>query len=100
MRIKEVEMAVRCSIAEARRSLPRLIREAESGKTIRLTRRGVPVAVLVGHRTFERMVAGRRSFVDAYADFTRTVDLFELAFDPAEPSEGVRDVGPGREVRL
>ena len=40
-------MGKRHSIAEARSSLPRLIREAESGKPVELTRRGQPVAVLV-----------------------------------------------------
>ena len=88
------------SIAEARRNLPRLIHEAELGKTVRLTRHGKPVAVIIAMRTFERMVAGRRSFVNAYEEFTTSVDLSDLAFDPAELLEGVRDTKPGRDFRL
>ena len=86
------------SIADARRNLPRLIREAEHGKTVELTRRGEPVAVLIGCRTFERLAAGRRGFVDAYRDFTTSVDVAALALDPDEVFEGVRDLTPGRDV--
>ncbi|MDZ7669890.1 MAG: type II toxin-antitoxin system prevent-host-death family antitoxin [Gammaproteobacteria bacterium] len=38
-------MSDRHSIAEARSNLPRLVREAESGKAVELTRRGEAVAV-------------------------------------------------------
>jgi len=100
MSMKGSMMNERHSIEEARRNLPRLVREAEHGKTLQLTRRGEPVAVLVGYRTFERIVAGRRSFVEAYEEFAKTVDLSDLAFDLAKLLEGVRDPGPGRDVRL
>ena len=100
MNVTVDEMAQEHSIAEARRNLPRLIREAELGKTVRLTQRGRPVAVLVGHRSFERMVTGRRSFVEAYEEFKKTVDLADLDFDPAELLEGTRDESLGRDFRL
>jgi len=93
-------MSERHSIAEARRNLPTLIRKAESGKAVELTRHGESVAVLLGHRMFERLCAGRRGFVEAYQDFTNAVDLSELAFDPEELFEGARDTTPGRDVRL
>ena len=88
------------SIAEARRDLPRLIREAEGGMTVELTRRGQPVAVIVGRRLFDRLAAGRRGFADAYQDFTEAVDLSELALDPDGLFEGVRDKSPGRDIAL
>ena len=47
MYIKAITITDRQSIAEARRNLPSLIREAESGKAVELTRRGEPVAVLI-----------------------------------------------------
>lgn len=100
MNVTVDEMAQEHSITQARRNLPRLIREAELGKTVRLTRRGRPVAVLVGHRSFERMVTGRRSFVEAYEEFKKTVDLADLDFDPAEFLEGTRDESPSRDFRL
>ena len=93
-------MTEKHSIAEARRNLPKLIREAERGKTVELTRRGDPVAVLVGRRAFERLAAGRRGFAEAYRDFKTTVDLVELALNPDELFASVRDTTPGRRVRL
>ncbi len=90
----------RHSIAEARRNLPRLVREAENGKPVELTRRGEPVAVLIGRRRFERLAAGRRDFGEAYRDFAAEVDLAELALDPDELFSGTRERTPGRDVRL
>ena len=89
-------MTEKHSIAEARRNLPRLVREAERGRTVELTRRGDPVAVLVGCRTFERLAAGRRGFAEAFREFEAAVDLADLAFDPDELFAGARDTAPGR----
>ena len=88
------------SISEARRNLPRLVREAEKGMAVELTRRGEPVAVLVGWRRFERLASNRRSFVVAYRDFMNESDLTELALDPDELFAGTREETPGRDVRL
>ncbi len=85
------------SIADARRNLPKLIREAERGETVRLTRRGEPVAVLMGLEAFARMAAGRRDFAEAWDEFTNAVELHELAIEPAELLEGARDTEPGRD---
>jgi prevent-host-death family protein len=93
-------MARQHSIAEARNSLPSLVREAESGKTVELTRRGEPVAVLLGRRQYERLTSEYRRFSHAYEDFAREVDLEELALDPDELFAGARDDLQGREVKL
>ena len=93
-----MEMTQKHSIADARRNLPRLIREAEQGRTVELTRRGTPVAVIVGHRTFEQLATGRRGFVETYQEFSNTADLAALCLDPDELFEGVRAASPGRDV--
>ena len=93
-------MARQHSIAEARNSLPSLVREAESGKTVELTRRGEPVAVLLGRRQYERLTSEYRRFSQAYEDFAQEVDLGELALDPDELFSGARDDLQGREVKL
>jgi len=88
MSMKGGGMNGRHSIEEARRNLPRLIREAERGRTVRLARRGEPVAVLVGYRTFERIATGRRSFVEAMdrgfaridAGFAKQAARMEIGF--------------------
>lgn len=100
MGMTDGEMIEKHSITEARRNLTKLVREAEGGKTMALTRRGNPVAVLVSRRTFERLAAGRQGFVEAYGAFVGTVDLPELALDPDELFGGMRDTEPGCDVRL
>ncbi len=87
------------SIAEARSNLPKLVREAESGKPIELTRRGKGVAVLIGRKQYERLAARSRRFSEAWDDFAREVQLSDLEIDPNEVF-GVRDSRPGRDVGL
>jgi len=88
------------SIAEARNNLPKLIRDAESGKTVEFTRRGEPVAVLIGRKDYDRLTSGRRGFVEAYAAFIRDVDLRELAIDTDAVFGSLRDRTTGRKVSL
>ena len=91
-------MTKKYSITEARRNLPRLVREAEQGKTVQFTRRGETVAVLMGHQKLGQLTAGRRSFAEAYREFKMTVGLGEFDLDPDEIFAGVRDTAPGRKV--
>lgn len=88
------------SIAEARSKLPQLVREAESGKAVELTRRGEGVAVLIGRKQYERLVARSRRFSEAYDDFLREVDLAELDIDSDDVFGSVRDDSPGRDPSL
>lgn len=93
-------MSDRHSIAQARSNLPRLVREAEQGKSVELTRRGEPVAVLIGRREFERLTGSYRSFDETYRAFREAVSLEGLAIDPDAVFAGARDAGPGRDVGL
>lgn len=95
-----VEMAGKHSIAEARRNFPSLVRDAERGRAVELTRRGEPVAVLMGRREFERLTRVQRGFSEAYREFADEVGLAELGLDPDEVFGDVRDETAGREVRL
>ena len=93
-------MAKQHSIAEARNNLPSLVRAAESGRAVELTRRGEPVAVLIGRRQYERLILKYRGFSAAYEEFTREINLAELAIDPDELFAGARDQSHGREIDL
>lgn len=93
-------MGKRHSIAEARSNLPKLIREAEAGQPVELTRRGEPVAVLISRQQYERLAGKRRPISEALDEFLRETDLADLAIDPDEIFGGVRDTGPGRDVDL
>jgi prevent-host-death family protein len=88
------------SIADARSNLPQLVRQAEAGEPIELTRRGESVAVLIGRKEYERLAARSRRFSEAWKEFTRDVELSELAIDPDEIFSALRDSRPGREVGL
>lgn len=93
-------MSDKHSIASARSNLPRLVREAESGKAIELTRHGEAVAVLVRQRQYERLLSRYRSFAEAYEAFSEDVDLNELDLDPDELFADTRDDSGGRDVNL
>lgn len=47
------------SIAQARNQLSELVHQAESGKAVKLTRRGKPVAVVVSLATYESLSASK-----------------------------------------
>jgi prevent-host-death family protein len=93
-------VARRHSIADARNSLPKLVRDAETGRTVELTRRGKPVAVLIGRRDYDRLSAGPRRFSEAYAAFLQGTDLKKLGLDPDELFGSLRDLAAGRDVSL
>jgi prevent-host-death family protein len=88
------------SIAEARSSLPSLVREVESGNAVELTRRGEPVAVLIGRRQYMQLTSTHRAFSEAYGNFARDLNLEKLAIDPDEVFAGARDDTRGRGIDL
>ena len=93
-------MTDRHSIAEARRNLPALIRQAENGKEVELTRRGEPVAMLISHRAFKHLTSIQRGFVAAYRNFTINIDVSNLELNPDELFRDVREETEGRDFRF
>ena len=92
-------MANKYSIAEARHDLAAIVKELELQPVIQITRRGVPVAVLVSTREYERLAAQRTGFWEAYETFRAKVDLDEIGLKP-DFLEDLRQTDPGREVDL
>jgi prevent-host-death family protein len=91
-------MVKKYSIAEARDNFTSVVHEAEGGTQVELTRRGKPVAVLVGVGDFERLSNKEKpSFWQAYQEFRRTHDLVAADIDPDEIWGDVRDPSPGRD---
>jgi prevent-host-death family protein len=88
------------SIADARKNLPGLVRQAENGRTVELSRRGVAVAVLIGQRHYERLILKRQGFSETYEKFVSAHNLGRLVIDPDEVFGSTRDAVPGREVDL
>jgi prevent-host-death family protein len=85
------------SIAEARHNLAALVHELEHKSLIALTRRGEPVAMLLSIEEYQRLLAKKTNFWDAYIAFRDEVDLSQLNIEP-EVFDEVRDHSPGREV--
>lgn len=88
------------TIADARANLAELVREAESGRPVELTRRGKRVAVLVSTREYERLVGQPRHFSAAWDAFREEVDVASLSIEPEEIFGDLRDASPGRDPDL
>ncbi|MHC4550638.1 MAG: type II toxin-antitoxin system Phd/YefM family antitoxin [Planctomycetota bacterium] len=88
----------RFSISEARRELPTVVRLAEKGVVVELTRRGRPVAVLLSTRAYAGLTGGSASLWEAAQEFRRSFDLKELDID--DVYRDVRDRTPGRSSKL
>lgn len=93
-------MAHRNSIAEARSNLPQLVREAETGKVVELTRRGESVAVLIGKKRYEQLTSNLRPFSEVWDEFIRKFPPGEIDVNPDEIFQDVRDNDPGRDFKL
>lgn len=81
-----------CSIAEARNDLSGVVREAEAGRPVTLSRRGRPVAVVVSASDYARVASKRRTVADAIDEFRR-LRAVDLANEDWLPE---RDSSPGR----
>jgi prevent-host-death family protein len=87
------------SVAQARQNFARLIKRAEQGKAIEITRRGQPVAVLLSASEYLTLTGQRPSFTEAAARVRERLGVASLAIG-AEAFEGLRETGSGREVSL
>ena len=93
------DMSKQYSIADARRNLPTVVDEAESGAEVQLTRRGRPVAVVVSIEEYDRLKAHRTTFGEAYDAFRKKFPEGGEGIS-AEYFRALRERGRGREVDL
>src|SRR5262245_55143083 len=91
--------ARRFSIAHARAELPGILRAVERGASVEITRRGLPVAVVLSISERERLGTGRRTFSEAYDAFLARHRGDLPAVDRGY-FEALRDRSAGRKVRL
>jgi prevent-host-death family protein len=89
--------ATKVSVAEARQHFARLIKRAQQGKTIEITRRGEPVAVLLSASEYSAITGERSSFIDAMRQVRERLGVDELEIGDAE-FEGLCEESPGREI--
>lgn len=88
----------RYSIAGLRAELAQALREAEAGEAVEITRRGEPVAVLLGREDYERLRLGGGDLWERLTRFRDEVDPAALDLDPDQIFSGLRDRSPGRKV--
>ncbi len=93
------EMSQHYSIAEARSRLPSIVDQAEAGVEVQLTRRGKPVAVVVGLHVLERLRGDRPRFGSAYRTFLKRYSPAEVGVDD-DAFSSARDRSVGRKVVL
>ncbi len=85
------------SIAAAKDGIAQLVREAEAGQDIQLTRHGKPVAIVVGAGRYQALTSNRTGFWESYQRFLRERDPEEADLRPDEVFTSVRDDSPGRD---
>jgi prevent-host-death family protein len=87
------------SIRDAKASLTSLLREVEKGRTVRLTRRGKPVAVILSERQYERLKTAdqpARDFLSFLPGWRREMIAKGLPFTSGDELRELRDRSPGR----
>jgi prevent-host-death family protein len=89
----------RVSVAEARQSFARLIRDAQRGRAVEITRRGEPVAVLLSASQYLALTGERPSFIEAATRLRDRMDVESLGIGDAD-FEDLRETASGRRVSL
>ena len=93
-------MTTTYSIAEARNQFTTLIRKVEERhEAVQVTRHGAPVAVILSHEDYERLMADRttRDFWQSYERWRREWQVSDWD-EEADPFVDLRDRSPCREV--
>lgn len=85
------------TISEAKNKLPAIVHAVEKGPSVKLTRRGRPVAVLLSIKEYEALSRERLSFWKALTAFREKNKNTEIS---DEDFERLRDRSTGRAVDL
>jgi len=84
------------SIAEAKSKLPAIIHSVEDGPSVKLTRHGKPVAVLLSIREYEQLTKNKVGFGRAVTAFRKIIEQEDITITDAD-FEDLRDPTVGRE---
>jgi PTS system cellobiose-specific IIB component len=88
------------SIAQAKDKLTQIIRAAEAGDSVEITRRGEPVAVILSIAAYQKLQQPRPTLGEAVREFRQYIAAEGIEIDPDEIFGDIRDRSPGREVDL
>ncbi len=84
------------TIAEAKSKLPAIIHTVEDGPSVKLTRHGKPVAVLLSIREYEMLAKNKTGFWNALTKFRNILDKEKINITDKD-FEDLRDTSTGRE---
>lgn len=87
------------TIAEAKSRLPAIIHSVEYGPSVKLTRHGKSVAVLLSIREYEQLAKNNMGFWSAFTKFRNNLEKEDMKITDAE-FEDLRDVSAGREKEI
>ena len=87
------------SIAEAKSKLPSIIHSVENGPSVKLTRHGKPVAVLLSIREYEQLAKKKEGLWNALMHFRNILKQDVVKFTDAD-FEDLRDRSLGREREM
>lgn len=88
------------SIAQAKDKLTQIIRAAEAGDSVEITRRGEPVAVILSIAAYQKLQQPHPTLGEAVREFRQYIAAEGIEIDPDELFGDIRDRSPGREVDL
>ena len=83
------------TIAEAKSNLPAIIHSVEDGPSVKLTRHGKPVAVLLSIREYEQLSKNRLGFWSALTKFRNILEKEDINITDADFTE-LRNTSTGR----
>ena len=88
-------METQYTISEAKNKLPSIVHSVERGPSVKLTRRGRPVAILLSIKEYENLLHKNIGFWNALTNFRKQVG--ELGISDKD-FVGLRDRSSGRTV--
>lgn len=84
------------SLTEVKNKLPLIIRSVEKGPSVKLTRRGRPVAVLLSIHEYDQLCGRKRNFWNALKAFRQVIEKEDIEISDSDFQE-LRDSSSGRE---
>ena len=84
------------TIAEAKSRLQAIIHSVEDGPSVKLTRHGKPVAVLLSIREYEQLAKNNMGFWSAFTKFRKILEIEDIKITDADFKD-LRDISTGRE---
>ena len=87
------------SIADAKNKLSSIVRDVEAGNSLKITRHGKPIAVLLSIREYELLKTKKGNFWSKLMKFRQEMDREKVEITDADFMD-LRDSFSGREVNI